>query len=53
MANRVYCGVETELFVNGVPLCISCDEKPPRERAVPKPKNDLKPPPKTKGNGSS
>jgi hypothetical protein len=47
MANCVYCGVESELFVNGVPICISCDQKPPHERPMPKPKENLEPPPKT------
>jgi hypothetical protein len=26
MARCVYCGAETELFLNGIPTCIECDE---------------------------
>ena len=33
MAKCVYCGSETELYVNGVPVCLSCSDtarrKPP------------------------
>jgi len=27
MAKCVYCGAETELYVNGVPVCLECSEE--------------------------
>jgi len=32
VARCVYCEVETELFSNGTPICIECDEAHERKR---------------------
>jgi hypothetical protein len=35
MAKCVYCGSETELYVNGVPVCLSCSDAPKRKPPAP------------------
>ncbi len=44
MAKCVYCGEETILHVNSVPVCINCDELPKTLSKDKKPVGQLKPP---------
>jgi hypothetical protein len=43
MAQCIYCGTNTSLYVNGVPLCLQCDKdlqlgrKPPDRETNPQP----------------
>jgi hypothetical protein len=38
MARCAYCGVETQLFVNGTPVCVRCDQA--RQPEMPKSGNN-------------
>jgi len=35
MAKCVYCGRDTQLYSNGVPVCLACEEDPDARRKPP------------------